>query len=251
MDHPRKIYQQQAVNWFAGVRFDNETGQWKQALNYDQFKSQLEIPKRKEISVMCSAKADTQGHRERIEFVNRLNKEFSGKVDVYGFGNRPMADKWDAIAPYRYHIVIENSIYPDYWTEKLADTYLGRSYPFYCGCPNIGEYFPAGAYTTIDITDFERSVKVIRKTIEEGRYESSIESIQEARELVLDKYNLFAELSRWCLDQDTKGQAAKVTLLPEARITRPFYWPMRNVEKYVRQNTWGKWFGKGKRRSRV
>ncbi|NQW47660.1 MAG: hypothetical protein HQ464_07830 [Planctomycetes bacterium] len=39
----------------------------------------------------------------------------------FGQGVKPLADKWDGLAPYRSTIVIKNSRVPHYWTEKIAD----------------------------------------------------------------------------------------------------------------------------------
>ena len=37
-------------------------------------------------------------------------------------------DKWDAIAPYKYHIVFDNLLSNrTHWSEKLADSFLGFS----------------------------------------------------------------------------------------------------------------------------
>jgi hypothetical protein len=113
-------------------------------------------------------------------------------MDVFGWGIRDIGDKWEAIAEYKYHIVIENCVYPDYWTEKLSDTYLGGDYPIYSGCPNLSRYFNPDAFTAIDISNVEESIEKIENCIKNDLYENSRLAIQEAKNKVLNQYNLFA-----------------------------------------------------------
>jgi hypothetical protein len=110
-------------------------------------------------------------------------------------------DKWNAIAPYKYHLALENCAGPDYFTEKLSDTYLGGAYPFYYGCSNIDRYFPENSYTQIDIYHIDESIEIIEKKINENIYDNSIEAIMKARNLILMKYNFFALIS-YFINQD-------------------------------------------------
>ena len=65
----------------------------------------------------------------------------NGVCKIFGKGINGFEDKWDTLRDYKYHIVIENSSFDDYWTEKLADNYLAECFPFYHGCKNINKYF--------------------------------------------------------------------------------------------------------------
>ena len=79
--------------------------------------------------IILSDKDFSEGHKKRIEFVNKIiSLPISEYIDVYGHGFKPIPDKWDAIAPYKYHLVLENSVQKDYWSEKLADSFLGFSF---------------------------------------------------------------------------------------------------------------------------
>ena len=100
-----------------------------------------------------------------------MQKEFGDEVDVFGRGLKDFEDKWEVIAPYKYHIAIENSSTEDYWTEKLADCFLAGSYPFYYGCPNLDDYFPQKTYTSIDINNVEETIAIIKQKIEEKQFE--------------------------------------------------------------------------------
>ena len=48
-----------------------------------------------------------------------------------------MSDKAEAIAPYAYHLVLENNYIDNFWTEKLADAWIGWALPLYLGAPNL------------------------------------------------------------------------------------------------------------------
>ncbi len=78
----------------------------------------------------------------------------------------------------------------------MADPFLGFALPFYAGCPNASDYFPNGSFVPIDPRDFEGSLATIRSVIENDEYEKRLPAILEARQLILEEYNLFAVLSR-------------------------------------------------------
>ena len=107
-----------------------------------------------------------------------------------------MRDKAEALDTYRYHIAIENHRGLHHWTEKLADPFLGAALPFYSGCPNAGDYFPADSFIPIDLDDPVGSAEIILQAIRNDEYQKRLPSILKARRLVLETYNLFAVLSR-------------------------------------------------------
>ncbi|MCP5538047.1 MAG: hypothetical protein H7A51_17670 [Akkermansiaceae bacterium] len=182
--HPDLSFQQQGYPWFCGLS--------DHAIKlYDDYKIDEEIKKTKLISVVCSTKCSKPGHRKRFEFVNRLKQAFGDELEVFGNGHNFVPDKADAIRPYKYHIAIENSVAPDYWSEKLADPYLEGAFPFYSGCPNIDRYFDEDAYRLINIDDLDGTIRMIREAIDSGLYERSQPALQRAKLKVLDEYNLF------------------------------------------------------------
>lgn len=193
LEHPRVFRQQPAIPWWVGIAIDHQpakqSSSWQ--LNYDQLKSLSPAPKAKLLSVICSNKALTSGHRDRLQFLNRLIDHFGSDLDVFGHGFRPVTDKWDAIHPYRYHIVLENVRADHYWTEKIADTFLAGAFPLYCGCPNLGDYFPEGSFRAINRNNPAAAIAAITDSISKNIYDKSLPILAEARALVLDKHNLF------------------------------------------------------------
>jgi glycosyl transferase family 10 (putative fucosyltransferase) len=215
---PNVVHSQTALMWHAGVRRRRGAGgsqleQDAQVLAYDDFRN-ARPEKTRDLSVVCSAKAFSDGHGLRLSFVEQLKEHFGDRLDWFGRGVCPVEDKWDALAPYRFHISLENTAERDYWTEKLADAYLGWAFPFYWGCTNIGEYFEAEAFRTIDPADPQRSIEVIETVIAEGMTAERVDAVERARRLVLDQYNFFPAVVSF-LTHCADGDRQVVRLRPE------------------------------------
>lgn len=187
--HPNLLRCQTGYPWFygrgsGGVR------------SYDQIAGQVPRDKSRAISTVCSSKQDPDTlQRQRVAFTARL-QEALPDMDRYGKGVRFLDDKADVLDDYRYHVAIENDVAPHYFTEKLVDAFLGLSLPFYYGCPNAADYFPAESFIPIDIFDFDRSRDLIAGALERDEFERRRPYIEEARRRVLEEHNLFALLAR-------------------------------------------------------
>jgi Glycosyltransferase family 10 (fucosyltransferase) C-term len=207
---------QQALPWHVGMQLESSgrhgsldftlSSSLGFTMGYDELRHAETPNKTRLLSVISSDKSFTDGHRKRQAFVNLLKGRFGDGLEVYGRGVRDIKDKWDAIAEYKYHVVIENSVYRDYWTEKLADCFLAGAYPFYHGCPNLYEYFPSGSFTEIDINKPKEAIDIIEKGIRSQLYENSLHKLRDAKELVLDKHNLFAMLSGIIEEENSKSR---------------------------------------------
>ncbi len=225
INHPGLIKTQQSLAWNIGFyhnrKISTPVADNRPRFGYNDFKSMPVPEKSRLIAVISSNKTMTSGHVQRLRFVEALKRHFGDRLDVFGTGINPVADKWDVIAPYRYHIALENCSYPHYWTEKLSDAYLGWSHPFYFGCPNLHEYFPGDSYTPIDINDPEKSIARIEDGLASNLFEKNLEALAEARRRVLDVYNLFAVVAKLCQERMDKPTVyRKVTLRPEAHFRR-------------------------------
>lgn len=223
--HPNVIYSQQGLPWMVGGRYKDGTWDKHFSKDYDELKLIEKYEKKKLISVILSTKSFAKGHIEKNRFVKRLKTHFGDKLDVFGVGINVVPDKWDAISPYKYHIVLENSSLPDYWTEKLSDAYLAGAYPFYYGCKNMSDYFSGDVFTNLDIDDFDRSVAIIEKAIDGNKFENSFEKIMEAKKLILDKYNLFPWIDKYCKNNKSSASMSEILLRPESdfKIKSTFY----------------------------
>jgi hypothetical protein len=217
MVHPCVRYHHQAQPWHVGV--NRQTGLVTKT--YDDLHSIKEFAKTKMLSVVCSSKAVSEGHRRRLRFLEVLKAHFGPDMDVYGRGFSEIPDKWDAVFPYKYHVAMENSRVPHYFTEKLTDSYLGGAYPLYYGCPNLGDYFPPDSFSEFDVNDPKKALHIIDKTVSGNTYERSREHLSAARELTLDKHNLFAMIASQVREYGSLSKPREIKLLPESAFTPP------------------------------
>lgn len=176
--HPSRIYSHTGNLWFNDHSYLD--------LNDSDLPSKSEV-----LSTVCSSKQQKHTlHNTRHSFCHWLLGKIP-EMDLFGHGHRPMQHKYHALDPYRFHLAIENYRGLHHWTEKLADSFLSGSFPFYYGCTNIGDYFPAESLLEIDLFDRAAALNLIRGTItNDGFYESRREALLEARRLVLNDYNL-------------------------------------------------------------
>ena len=190
--------------------------------NYDELNA-INIPLKK--TKLCStitSKFNPGGglYRTRIEFIKKLSqqKQFIDKIDIFGYNwseqelgkmfkgtfggfnlggaNKidkllPNTTKWDGLEHYKYSISIENCSKDNYFSEKFTDCILSWTIPIYYGCPNIDKYFPKDCYYWLDITKtdcFDRLLDILNQPITEKQ----ISAIAQAREIILNKQNVWA-----------------------------------------------------------
>ena len=103
-------------------------------------------PKTKLASMIVSDKRWTRQHEIRHDFA-MANKD---KIDVYGRGTREIPKKEEGLKDYMFSIVVENSIYPKYYTEKITDCFATGTVPIYYGDKSIGEDFNTQGIIFID-----------------------------------------------------------------------------------------------------
>jgi len=212
--HPNITYMNW-LTWWVGivVSKDKDTSFFSKNhnLNYDDFINMKPIPKENKLSIIMSNKNLGIGHQKRLNFIDRLiNSSISKYIDVYGDGYKKIPDKWNAISQYKYHLVIENSNIKDYWSEKLADSFLGFAIPVYCGCPNILDYFSEKSLLVINIDNFDQSILAIKKAIEENLYDEKIDAIKIARNQVLNEYNIFNLMSKMANTKSNTNKKIKL-----------------------------------------
>jgi len=226
LDHPNLVITQQGHPWHVGINRVTDLA----IHDYDALSAMTNIDKPKELSIVCSSKDFTDGHRARLAFLNKLREHFGDRLDVFGRGIRPVGDKWEAVAPYRYHIAIENAVHPNYISEKLTDSFVAGAHPFYHGCPNTSDYFPADSYTPIDIARPEQAIATIEQAIADNRFDKTHDAMAKARDLTLNEHNFFTRIALVC---DTLGNTdrprTRTTIMPEPYMANPPSLPLRTV----------------------
>ena len=229
VNHPYIVNQHPANHWYAGIRFTGNDVRTP-VLNYNDFKAMDTIPKTKELSVICSNKTMTSGHTQRLDFLERVVSHFGSSIDVFGGNYGHIEDKWEALSPYKYTIVMENSQFKHYWTEKVSDAFLAATFPFYWGCPNLGDYFPCESFQSIDFEHPEEAITIISNSLALNTYDVALPFIRHSRELVLDRHNLFPVVTT-LLHQISSSQPSSVCIRPEEHFTIS---PARRFKRVVK-----------------
>lgn len=178
-------------------------------------------PKERLISVFCSDKQASARHRSRFRFVEALASELGPDLDWFGNGVRPLEEKWEGIAPYRFHIALENQSSYGVFTEAIFDAYLGNAFPLYWGAPDLSEYFPSGSFVALNLSDIRGSLSRILDAISRDLDSVRAVELSVARDKVLCEWNMFERLSRLAAAVAATGTQARSNrqIAPPPRMT--------------------------------
>ena len=153
-------------------------------------------------SFLSSPKQITDGHHLRHRIYNKFKRREHGEHLVHLFGsisNHPIGvkhnchmpghedngwhDKGASLHLFRFQIVVENTRYDDYFTEKLTDCFATGTIPLYYGPKNIGKYFNTDGIIQIDedesMIDF-----IVNNRLTEDLYLSKMDAIKDNFERV-------------------------------------------------------------------
>lgn len=107
------------------------------------------ISKNKIMSMMISQKLFTGGHNYRHQIATIIIQN-NLPIDIYGYGCK-LYEKHELlkgefngnqhVENYLFHIAIENTQHPHYFTEKIKNPLLNGTNVLYLGCTNIFNYF--------------------------------------------------------------------------------------------------------------
>lgn len=192
---------------------------WHVDKTYDQLVAMRVPEKKRTLSWIVGKADDLPGHLKRLNFLKCIQEDRSLPIDLYGRAVAPIDDKWDGLAPYRYSLAVENTDTPDYWTEKIADCFLSWTVPIYYGCSNLDKYFPKESYIAININDPKDTLQQIEQIIAGDSWEKRLPALEEARNLVLNRYQLFPFLSSLIQAQPQKEsfERTQITIPPYKR----------------------------------
>lgn len=144
--------------------------------------------KNKLLSTVISHKRFLEGHKMRYALLEKIKN--LGIVDIYhnNFIKLPREEngKINSLKDYMFQIVIENSNYNYYYTEKISDCFLTGTIPIYWGCPKISEIFNANGIITFETLN--ECVNIIKSLTKED-YESKLEYVKENYEIALKLEN--------------------------------------------------------------
>ena len=143
--------------------------------------------KNKNISIIASNKAMCKMHFVRQETARRCLA--NNWADTFGkfTGGGVYVPIELPFQYYRYSIVIENSITPFYFTEKLTNCFISQTIPIYLGATQIHKFFNPDGIITISLEDLDRLDEVLKQCTPE-EYERRLPAI-------LDNYERVQEYS--------------------------------------------------------
>ena len=95
---------------------------------------------------------------------------------------------------YKYCFSCENNSEKNYATEKIWEPILFECLCFYWGCPNLDDYIDSSAFVRLPLDNFEESISIIKKAIEEDWWSKRIDIIRKEKEKILNKLGFFPRL---------------------------------------------------------
>ena len=176
------------------------------SLTHDELVDLQPPLKKYRLSAVDSGRTALAGHYHRLRALYDI---VSSVPDIHLYGHiskgrenqgpyktpLPVRTKESAFLDYKYAIAIENGKTPHYFSEKIIDPILCWTTPIYWGCSNISKYFPKGSF--IEIKELDNTVgSQVASIIESQHYEENMDALAEARDLILNKYNLIPTIER-------------------------------------------------------
>lgn len=207
----RVSHEQHFNNWHFG--YSRQSGY---RYGHDFIRDLPRPDKTRMMSTITSNLSYLPMHIKRRALIDRLARDYAGRIDMFGRPHRYVEYKEDAILPYRFHLCIENCSVADLWTEKIADAILSYAVPVYAGCPNIERYFP-GATIAIDINDYDSARRTVDSILSDGDaiYYERLPAIIAARQKLIETFDISALVAA-TLRMSGTGDVRNVALQPAA-----------------------------------
>lgn len=122
-------------------------------------------------SIIVSDKNQTDGHQLRHAIAKRYQQ-----LSAFGPSYKHLEYKENALIDFMFSIVVENSRFDDYFTEKLIDCFAVGTIPIYWGTKNVGQHFNTnGMLTFNDLDDLDKIMSQLTPDL----YYSRLQHIQD------------------------------------------------------------------------
>jgi len=128
-------------------------------------------------SFVTSSKTTTGAQRFRVKLAQELQDSTSANVDVYlrknySFDYIPISN---CLMRYRFSIVIENTLSPHYFTEKILNCLAVGTIPIYLGATKIGDYFDVKGI--LQFKNRRELIDEVLPKLDENLYDSRLSAI--------------------------------------------------------------------------
>lgn len=110
-------------------------------------------------------------------------------------GNKPA--KIQVLKKSQFHIAIENSSQPNYFSEKLCDALITKNIPIYYGSPNIGDFFDTTGWILLNSTDTDAVYKQL-ENLNRDYYNKYLDVINKNFKTVMKYINYEENINRAC-----------------------------------------------------
>jgi hypothetical protein len=186
------------------------------------------------LSVVTARPARAPLHYFRLALIERLRERLGSDLTIFGHGVNPIADKFDGIYGFDFHLALENNVEPHFWTEKLADAFLGWAHPLHLGAPRAADDFPLGAMTPIRAGDLERAVEDIVTRVRAGLSSEDRALIGQARGKLLYQHNIFAMIDR-LVNDFAPGRPLRRPELVRLAVAQPLEAHFKRLRRMLRR----------------
>ena len=172
--------------------------------------------------IMCilSHKIHDEGHKKRVDFLKYIDLQCIDKgidtgididtMHVYGRKNYHglksyvgETDNKTELVKYKYCFSCENNSEKNYATEKIWEPILFECLCFYWGCPNLEEHIDPLAFVRLPLDNFDESISIITKAIEEDWWSQRIDIIKKEKQKILTELGFFPRLNKLISDINT------------------------------------------------
>ncbi len=187
------VQTQSSVPWGCGIEYGSIHPKKEALKGYDFYKNLQIEEKPVTITAITSTKGkrrDSYGKKQKLEFLHELKHRLK-KAGIDLKIKSKVKNKDEILTASKYVICLEDSFEPHYFSEKLTDAFLCNSMPIYFGAPNIFEYFPKNSLVFLEDLDIEKAAGIIKYTVENNLYEKHKSAVLTAKNMVLNRYNLF------------------------------------------------------------
>ena len=192
-------------------------GEWWLEMDYDTLMALRPTQKTRNLSAIVSSKTITEGHRQKIKFVDNFCIKYKDKIDIYGrvlpkqiphagasykgplgfvdgvnpeFKSSFNVGKIPALSPYRYTLDFDiDQSCPYYFSERFYDDLLLWCMPIYSGGTQVHKFLPENSFRYFDRE--KTTPEEILDIVNSDFREKHINDMWAARELLLDTYQLW------------------------------------------------------------
>lgn len=173
--------------------------------------------KRFEVAFLTSSKGFTVGHKLRLDIFDAL-PELIGSLKIWKHRSPPrIPDKREVLEPRMFAISPENSQHNGYYSEKLVDCFIAKTFPLYWGCPSLSRYFNPDGYMYFEnVADLLQKLEQLTPEF----YASRLPAIEENHRIALQSVHQWDMMENYITHGIERKKAGLSPVVPEP-VTTP------------------------------